>query len=393
MEASAVAVVAGVVGLVLGAGLVLLLRRSPARPSSATDGATAPAQVADRPARGSSPRPARLGSGATDVLDALHGATVVVDRDDAVVRASPMAHLIGLVRGDQVRVEEIAAAVRTVRIRGDHRSMEVEIDRGRTGGGVRSLAIQVVPLGDQMVLVTAEDVTESRRLDAVRRDFVANVSHELKTPVGALSLLAEAVADASDDPEAIRRFTGRMQHESARLTELVNELIELSRLQDTGHPMDLEDLAVDAILDEAVDATRTVAAAKQITIERGPASGLHLQGDRIQLVTALRNLLGNAVSYSPDSTRIGVAARKGEDGLLEISVSDQGIGIPVADQERIFERFYRVDPARSRMTGGTGLGLSIVKHVAARHGGEVTLWSVEGSGSTFTLRLPWEATA
>jgi two-component system sensor histidine kinase SenX3 len=257
---------------------------------------------------------------------------------------------------------------------------------------VRTVVVEIVPLGRALVLVTGDDVTESRRLDAVRRDFVANVSHELKTPVGALSLLSEATSDAADDPEAIRRFAGRMQHESARLTELVNELIELSRLQDPGRPMDIEQIDVESVIDEAVDATRTSAQAKRIELERAPAVGVRLQGDRVQLVTAMRNLLANAITYSPEDTRIGIGVRV-DDGLVEIGVSDQGIGIPLADQERVFERFYRVDPARSRETGGTGLGLSIVKHVAARHGGEVTLWSVEGSGSTFTLRLPLEARA
>ena len=184
-----------------------------------------------------------------------------------------------------------------------------------------------------------------------------------------------------------------MQHESARLTELVNELIELSKLQDPGRPMDITQAPIDAVVDEAVDAVRMLANAKRIEIERGEPSNVYLKADRLQLVTALRNLLTNAIAYSPESTRIGVGVRMSDDGLVDISVTDQGIGIPVADQERVFERFYRVDPARSRETGGTGLGLSIVKHVAARHGGEVTLWSVEGSGSTFTLRLPLEAAA
>ena len=191
----------------------------------------------------------------------------------------------------------------------------------------------------------------------------------------------------------MRRFAGRIRHESRRLTELVNELIELSRLQDPGRPMDVAEVPMDAVVDEAVDAIRTSASAKRIEIERGPECGIHLKGDRVQLVTALRDLLTNAITYSPEATRIGLGVRMSDDGLVDISVSDQGIGIPVADQERVFERFYRVDPARSRETGGTGLGLSIVKHVAARHGGEVTLWSVEGSGSTFTLRLPLEAPA
>jgi two-component system sensor histidine kinase SenX3 len=382
MTALVLAVVGGaVVGAVVAA---LVLRR---RPSADAAGEM---RV---PAGSSVPAAGGLSPGATDVLDALRSATVVLDDDDRVVRASPTAHLLGLVRSDRLTAEPLETAAGFVRTRGDYRSVEVEVDRGRTRGGVRVVRAEVVPLPGGLVLVTADDVTESRRLDAVRRDFVANVSHELKTPVGALSLLAEAVADAKDEPDTVERFAGRMQAEGARLTELVNELIELSRLQDPGRPLQIESVDVDAVVDEAVDAVRTAATAKDITVDRGEPSGLRLRAERAQVVTALRNLLANAVAYSPEATRVGVGVSTGDDGLVEISVTDQGVGISAEEQERVFERFYRVDQARSRGTGGTGLGLAIVKHVAARHGGEVTLWSLEGSGSTFTLRLPREARA
>lgn len=225
----------------------------------------------------------------------------------------------------------------------------------------------------------------------MRRDFVANVSHELKTPVGALSLLSEAVMDAADDPEAVTRFAGRMQIEATRLTNLVQELIDLSRVQNDDPLEDAEPVSVEELVDEAIDRSRHTAGTKNISMVAGGTTDLRVWGHRGQLAAALGNLVENAVNYSPAHTRVGIAVRRvpapGGD-LVEIAVTDQGIGIPDKDKERIFERFYRVDPARSRATGGTGLGLAIVKHVAASHGGEVTVWSTEGQGSTFTLRLP-----
>jgi two-component system sensor histidine kinase SenX3 len=245
------------------------------------------------------------------------------------------------------------------------------------------------PIGSRLVLLLVEDRTEARRVDAVRRDFVANVSHELKTPVGALSLLAEAVMDASDDPEAVRRFSGRMQIESARLTNLVQELIDLSRVQDDNALTDIAPVPVDELVAEAVDRCRQIAAAKDITLAVGGDAGLIVPGDHNQLVMALGNLVENAVNYSPGRTRVDIDVRVAPGGEhLLLAVSDQGIGIPTRDLDRIFERFYRVDPARSRATGGTGLGLSIVKHVMAGHRGDVTVRSLEGVGSTFTITLP-----
>jgi two-component system sensor histidine kinase SenX3 len=280
---------------------------------------------------------------------------------------------------------------RLTRRDGEIRQADLDIPRRSAGGEVLAVSVRVAPLGSRLVLVLVEDLTEARRIEAVRRDFVANVSHELKTPVGALSLLSEAVQDASDDPEAVRRFSGRMLIESARLTSLVQEIIELSRVQDDERLVDAEPVPVDELVAEAMDRCRHQAAAKQITMAAGGIAGLYLYGNRGQLAAALGNLVENAVNYSPARTRVAIAARKlpgTKQDSVEISVTDQGVGISEKDRERIFERFYRVDPARSRATGGTGLGLSIVKHVAASHGGTVGVWSVEGQGSTFTLRLP-----
>jgi two-component system sensor histidine kinase SenX3 len=221
---------------------------------------------------------------------------------------------------------------------------------------------------------------------------VANVSHELKTPVGGLALLAEAVADAADDPVAVRRFAERMQQEAARLSAMVHDLLALSRLQADGGAQPATPVALDRVVTEAVDRCRTAASSRAITLDVRAERGLTVLGDEEQLVTAVRNLVDNAIAYSPPRTRVSVGLRQ-QAGTVEISVSDQGIGIPASDLERIFERFYRVDPARSRETGGTGLGLSIVKHTVANHGGEVTVWSREGIGSTFTVHLPLLETA
>jgi two-component system sensor histidine kinase SenX3 len=226
----------------------------------------------------------------------------------------------------------------------------------------------------------------------VRRDFVANVSHELKTPVGALTLLAEAVQDAADDPEAVQRFAHRMQREGARLGRLVQELIELSRLQGAEPLPGSIVVEVDNVVQEAVDRSRLLAEQSGITVVDRTEPGLKVRGNETQLTTALSNLVDNAIAYSPQRTRVGVTARAvtGTDGTnwVEIAVTDQGIGIAESELDRVFERFYRVDQARSRATGGTGLGLAIVKHIATNHGGGVSVWSLQGSGSTFTIRLP-----
>ncbi len=367
-----------------------------------------------RPTRTSLHTDPVLPPGVDTVLSVLRSSAVVLDEADAVVKASSAAYALGLVRGGKLAIEPMLQMARDTRRDGEIRQVELDLPRRGTGRGeALAVSARVAPLGSRLVLLLVEDLTEARRIEAVRRDFVANVSHELKTPVGALSLLSEAVMDASDDPEAVERFAGRMQIEATRLTSLVQELIDLSRVQNDDPLEDAEPVRVDELVAEAVDRCRHQAGTKQITMasnvwapegsdqdgggrRAGGAGDLHVWGNRGQLAAALGNLVENAVNYSPSRTRVGISARRvsvsGGD-LIEIAVTDQGIGISDKDKERIFERFYRVDPARSRATGGTGLGLAIVKHVAASHGGEVTVWSSEGQGSTFTLRLPEAAAA
>ncbi|TNC17608.1 two-component sensor histidine kinase [Georgenia sp. 311] len=302
--------------------------------------------------------------------------------------ASPSAYSYGFVRSGAVVSGPVKDLVAEARAAGRPRERELTVPRGPlAGAGQMIFEMRVVPLSDGRVLVVADDRTAARRLDQVRRDFVANVSHELKTPVGALALLSETLADAADDPEAVRRFTGQMKRESRRLTALVQEIIDLSRLQEPDALVDSELVALDDVAAEAADRVRVEAEARRITVAVGGERGLYVHGDADLLTTAVRNLLDNALRHSDTLGRVSVGiARDGD--KVRLAVVDQGEGISPEQQERIFERFYRGDPARARRTGGTGLGLSIVKHVAADHGGEVEVWSKPGAGSTFTLVLP-----
>jgi two-component system, OmpR family, sensor histidine kinase SenX3 len=368
-------VLGAVVGALLAATVLLATRRAP------TPGAP--------------PRPARPEVDAVlarRLVDLMDPAVVLLDRQDAVLLANPAARALGIVRGSRLMVPELLALVREVRGGGSRRA-DVALPGDLVGSGPRLVGVHGVRLESGTVPdpgpvgLVLQDVTEARRLEAVRRDFVANVGHELKTPVGALALLAEAIEGAADDPDAVQHFAGRMRHEADRLGRLVRELIDLSRLQGADPLPELAPVEIDRVVAEAVDRTRTAAAAKGICIAAGGPTGLLVRGVEAQLATAVTNLLANAVAYSPEGTRIAVAARA-RSGFAELAVSDSGIGIPRTHRSRVFERFYRVDQSRASSTGGTGLGLAIVKHIASNHGGSVTVWSEEGLGSTFTLRVP-----
>lgn len=328
-----------------------------------------------------------LPEGSAEVLSVIGRAFVIIDEVDGVVRANPASYAYGLVRGHTLIHEELRALARKVRADGVIAEREFELPRGTMGAASVIIHVRVAPLGEEYILLLADDRTEITRTAAVRNDFVANVSHELKTPVGAISLLAEAIDGAADDETAVRRFTARLHKESARLAALVQDIIELSRLQGTDVVLAGESINLNEVLAEAVDRNKLPAEEKRIKISVGGSVEQPVYGDRDLLMTALRNLIDNAIRYSPEDTTVGVGLRQ-RDGLIQISVTDQGPGIAPDEQERIFERFYRIDAARSRHTGGTGLGLSIVKHVVANHGGEITLWSQPGQGSTFTVRLP-----
>jgi two-component system sensor histidine kinase SenX3 len=315
-------------------------------------------------------------------------AVLVVDVADDVLLGNRAARDLGLISdGVLAALPQLRRLVREARRSFGPTEADLQMPLAAIGRGPAVLLARATPVGDGTVAVLLEDVTETRRLEDVRRDFVANVSHELKTPVGALGLLAEALQDASDDPAAVRRFADRAQHEAQRLGRLVQELIDLSRLQGAEALPDPEQVSLDSVVAEAFDRTRTSAGAKAIQLVKAGDGGVKVTGNEGQLVTALVNLLDNAVSYSAEGTTVTVEVKREADSV-EVAVTDEGIGIAEKDLERVFERFYRADPARSRATGGTGLGLAIVKHVATNHGGAVTVSSVEGLGATFTLRLP-----
>ncbi|WP_253827678.1 sensor histidine kinase [Prauserella aidingensis] len=309
---------------------------------------------------------------------------VMLNRFGDLVLYNARAEDLGLLRGNQVDGRVRDAAQRVV---DTDTSSEVDISpeevRGRQPEAV---VANLRPLGDGFTIVEAVDHTDAARLEATRRDFVANVSHELKTPVGAIALLAEAVLDA-DSAEEARRFSEKILRESNRLGKLVTELIALSRLQGAEKLPEMTVVDVDGVVAETLSRTKLAAETSDITVTTDGPSGLEVEGDRTLLVTALSNLLDNAIAYSQESSPVSISRRL-TDGHVELAVTDRGLGIALDEQQRVFERFYRADKARSRATGGTGLGLAIVKHVAANHGGEVRLWSRPGVGSTFTLRIP-----
>jgi len=328
----------------------------------------------------------------SQVLDlivlASESGIAVVDRHRDVVLVNPRAEELGLVR-NRLLDERAWSAVEKVLATGEAAEFDLTAKNpppGRSRIAVRGVARQLSQETGFTVLF-ADDDSEQARMEATRRDFVANVSHELKTPVGAMSLLAEAMLESADDPEAVRHFGKRVLGESRRLGKMVTELIALSRLQGAEKLPELEVVDVDTVVMQAVDRSRTAAEAAGITVSTDRPSGLEVLGDETLLVTALSNLVENAIAYSPSGSHVSVSrALRGQH--VAMSVTDRGIGIAKEDQERVFERFFRSDKARSRSTGGTGLGLAIVKHVAANHNGEIALWSKLGTGSTFTLRIP-----
>ena len=323
------------------------------------------------------------------MLAVLRSSGIVVDSADQVVKASPAAVVYGLVRDAELAHAELRHLARQVRRDGVIREAELDLARGPLGRGRITVAARVAPLGSAHVLLLVEDRTEARRVEEVRRDFVANVSHELKTPVGGMALLAEAVLDANDDPEAVARFARRMQVESRAADQAGAGDRRPVPAAGRRHPARAgARRRRRAPRPRRSTECRLVAEAQARSSWPSALTGdAKVFGDPELLATAIRNLVGNAVNYSGDGTQVAVGVRC-EDGLVEVAVTDQGQGIPKAEQARIFERFYRVDAARSRATGGTGLGLAIVKHICANHGGEVTVWSEEGRGSTFTIRLP-----
>lgn len=324
------------------------------------------------------------------VIGVLRSAVAVMGAHDELLACNPPAEKMGLVRGTRLVVPSVLDLVRECRRSGVDAALNVE-QTGPLGRQTRQLAVRVLPLEEGRVFVVADDRGEALRVHESSRDFMTNATHELKTPIGAISLLSEALEDASDDPDAVTRFAGKIHNEAGRLAALVQQIITLSRLQGSPALRTGEELPVDAVVSDMLLRCQHLASGREVSLTSSGTPDLWVVGDAAQLATALENLVQNAINYSDRRARVVVTKRAVHDDgddWVEIAVSDNGIGIAPAEQERIFERFYRVDYARSRETGGTGLGLSIVSEIAEGHGGSVSVWSQPGSGSTFTLRLP-----
>lgn len=328
--------------------------------------------------------------GVREVLHGMDDAAVVVDASSTVLAASPPAAPFSLLEGHVLPSDELRALVRRVRGTELAATETFRLRRGAPPAEPRLVSVRATRVSLRTTLLVLRDITERERVEQMRRDFVANTSHELKTPVGAVSLLAEAIESAADDPDQVRIFTARLSAEASRLAQLTSRIMNLSRLQSADELTEDRVVAVDEIVASAVDAQAIQADSADVEIVRGGTRGAFVRGDAQVLGEAVGNLLANAIAYSAKGSSVGVGV-KIVDEVVEIAVTDRGIGIAEGDQDRIFERFYRADPARARRTGGTGLGLSIVKHAVQRHGGEVRLWSRPGRGSTFTIRLPQTA--
>ena len=333
---------------------------------------------------------AELPDGIAAVLDGMDDAAAVVDTSLHLVATSHAAGRLGMHAGGILENTELRALVRSARTAGVARADTLRIRRGGLSSESRLVAARASVLSPRLALLIVRDISEQERVEQMRQDFVANTSHELKTPVGAVSLLAEAIESAADDPDQVRSFTARLSAEAARLSRLTARIMNLSRLQSADELAEVRDVSIDEVVAASVESHVVQADSAGVELARGGERGLYVRGDAQVLIDAVGNLLANAIAYSPRGSRVGVGVRSTPD-VVEIAVTDQGIGIAEADQQRVFERFYRADQARSRRTGGTGLGLAIVKHAVHRHDGEVQLWSRPGRGSTFTIRLPRSA--
>lgn len=357
-------------GLIVGAGVVAMLHYASRRRAEAT-------RLANR----------TLPDAALQIIDALESAAVVLDPTNNAMKTSPAASSMGIVRQHSLVHPELVVLVDSVRETGEPVVADYDLARRPIGGADLHVRVRASRLGLRDILLVADDHTENFRLEQVRRDFVGNISHELKTPISAISLLAEALESAADEPDQVRRFARQLTDETERLGRITHDIIELSRLQATDPVASSRRLRVRDLLITALEQNRVAAEAHDITLTVRGGKKAKVHGDESQLVAAINNLISNAIQHSPAASQVGIGVRR-VDGIVEIAVTDQGPGIPEADLDRVFERFFRLDAARSRRTGGTGLGLAIVKHAVQNHGGEVRAWSQPGHGSTFTIRLP-----
>jgi two-component system sensor histidine kinase SenX3 len=370
MESTQLALLALLAGAVIGGSLSALIVVS----IRARDRAQAETSLA-------------IPAGVREVLHGMDDAAAVIDASFTVLAASSPARPFGLLEGALLPTEELRAVARAARNAESASTETLRLRRGAPPAEPRLVVVRATRISPRLTLLVVRDITERERVEEMRRDFVANTSHELKTPVASVSLLAEAIESAADDPPQVRIFAARLTAEANRLGLLTSRIMNLSRLQSADELTEKRDVSVDEVVAAALDAHAIQAASAGVSVVRGGLRGLYVRGDAQVLSEAVGNLVSNAIAYSAKGSQVGVGV-KVVDGVVEIAVADRGIGIAEGDQDRVFERFYRADPARARRTGGSGLGLSIVKHAVQRHGGEVRLWSRPGRGSTFTIRLP-----
>ncbi len=321
-----------------------------------------------------------------EVLELMGSVGIVLDGSNRVVGTNSWAESFGLVARGLLVHAEIADLAKRARLGSSIESFEGVLRVGLAQERVSVAAKAKLVEGDYVVLVL-EDRTSDIRMDKTRRDFIENISHELKTPIGAIALLSEAIQEAGDDRAAVAKFASSLNKESSRLTFLVQDIIKLSRLQSEEVLASAEIVDLHDVMAEAIDRNEQLAASRKIRLNSEKAPKLEVFGNKEMLITAVKNLIENAITYSEPGTSVGIGC-SAKESIAEITVTDSGAGISPENQQRIFERFYRADPSRSRETGGTGLGLSIVKHVAKIHRGEIKLFSQVGVGSTFTLRVP-----
>ncbi|MDF9809511.1 two-component system sensor histidine kinase SenX3 [Aurantimicrobium minutum] len=328
-----------------------------------------------------------LPRGVAQLVSKLDGAVLVLDKSLNVLIASDATSRLSLSGNGRLLIPELVLIAEQAAQGKSVSREDFEISRGPLGDATLTVTVHASPFRNRFVLLSVIDRGEYQRLDDVRREFVANVSHELKTPIASVGLLAEALVEAADEPDTVRHFAERLTKESQRLGAITREIIELSRLQAEGALAEFAPVTVETVVMNAVEQNRVVAKSRKIKLVTGGDLDAVVYGDAESLTVALNNLIANAVHYSPDNSQVGIGAVR-RNSFIEIAVTDQGIGMTKDESERVFERFYRTDQARSRSTGGSGLGLSIVKHIVSNHGGDIRVWSSPGKGSTFTIRIP-----
>ena len=328
-----------------------------------------------------------LPRGVAQLVSKLDGAVLVLDKSLNVLIASDATSRLSLSGNGRLLIPELVLIAEQAAQGKSVSREDFEISRGPLGDATLPVTVHASPFRNRFVLLSVIDRGEYQRLDDVRREFVANVSHELKPPIASVGLLAEALVEAADEPDTVRHFAERLTKESQRLGAITREIIELSRLQAEGALAEFAPVTVETVVMNALEQNRVMAKSRKIKLATGGDLDAVVYGDAESLTVALNNLIANAVHYSPDNSQVGIGAVR-RNSFIEIAVTDQGIGMTKDESERVFERFYRTDQARSRSTGGSGLGLSIVKHIVSNHGGDIRVWSSPGKGSTFTIRIP-----